>query len=81
MQRDQNHKPGFYWVRFEGDVQVMELQRTGLWRAAGSDQWYADSDICELLSERLRPPQSANAVERLSQEISKESANTKAGER
>lgn len=64
MLPDPKRKPGFYWVRFEGEVQVAEYaERT---RAEGSKYkgkfaWYfcglgyavKDEEICELLSRRL----------------------------
>ena len=74
MKADPARKSGFYWVRFEGEVQVAEyvarsrnisiLPKCGcpLWAAhwhilnSHGIRFYRDSEVCELLSERLTPP-------------------------
>jgi hypothetical protein len=61
MKRDPKLKPGFYWVRFEGEVIVAERvlacdYRSWVhlhWHIPGSDGCFKDSEICERLSERL----------------------------
>jgi len=63
MNRDAKRKPGFYWVRFEGQVIVAEY--TGFdalgcshyyphWHIPGSAACFADKEVCELLSSRLQ---------------------------
>lgn len=55
MKHDKMRVPGFYWFRFEGDIQVAEWAH-GSWIVAGSDMYYDDREVCELLSPRLEPP-------------------------
>lgn len=55
MTVDPNRKPGFFWVRFEGSVQVMEW-RAGSWLACGSPEGFTNGEVCELLSGRLWEP-------------------------
>jgi hypothetical protein len=65
MRRDKKRMPGFYWVRFEGDVLVAEYtngfgcsDERPHWHLPGSGECWKDKEICELLSGRL---QGANA--------------------
>jgi hypothetical protein len=68
MRTDRNRVPGFYWVRFEGEVIVAEytdgagcLEEVGgvevgvkpHWHVPGSDVCYKDREVCELLSATL----------------------------
>ncbi len=53
MNVDEKRKPGFYWVRFEGEVQVAEWTRLGSWVVTGSDRYFTDAEVCELLSGKL----------------------------
>lgn len=55
MKRDPKRKPGFYWIRFEGKAIVAEWQPI-LWYVGGSVTGFKDSEVCELLSSRLRAP-------------------------
>ena len=64
MKADRKRKPGFYWVRFEGELVVAEYT-DGLgcegndgkkhWHIPGSDGCFFDREVCELLSDRLFP--------------------------
>jgi hypothetical protein len=58
VKSDPKRTVGFYWVRFEGEVIVGEYtdtcSRHPHWHFTGSPSCYADSEVCELLSSRLR---------------------------
>jgi len=66
MEHDPSLKPGFYWVRFEGEVIVAEYTATRFkcdgqgcvdgtfhWHIPGSSDCWMDVEICERLSGRL----------------------------
>lgn len=57
MKADRERVTGFYWIRFEGQVVVAEYVVGGFkiprWYVPGSDLAYQDSEVCELLSDRL----------------------------
>lgn len=63
MKADRKRVPGFYWVRFEGEVIVAEwTDGTGCegndgkrhWHIPGSDGCFYDREVCELLSGRIQ---------------------------
>lgn len=65
MTPDPNRKPGFYWVRFEGEVQIMEYSQVkGHWYACASQMFFTDLQVCELLSDRLELKHAFKAHER-----------------
>ena len=61
MKSDSKRKPGFYWVRFEGVLVVAEYKRipasyhhrNGYWLMPGVETMWLNSEVCELLSNRL----------------------------
>lgn len=56
MNVDPKRKAGFYWVRFEGETQIAEWTVNGSWIVCGSDLFFSDAEVCELLSDRLKVP-------------------------
>lgn len=63
MKGDRKRVPGFYWVRFEGEVIVAEwTDGSGCegndgkphWHIPGSDGCFYDREVCELLSGRIQ---------------------------
>jgi hypothetical protein len=61
MKHDNKLKPGFYWVRFEGEVIVAERVKrhatkpTQLhWHVSGSEICFDDKEVCELLGGPLK---------------------------
>lgn len=63
MTRDKSRKPGFYWVRYEGEVIVAEYTRghgcsdeTSHWHLPGVDACHKDQEVCELLAGPLALP-------------------------
>lgn len=64
MKADRNRKSGWYWIRFEGQVIVGEYTADGCgcspegphWHVPLADACFLDRQICELLSDRLEPP-------------------------
>ncbi len=65
MKADRKRRSGFYWVRFEGLVIVAEYTADGLgcspegphWHVPMADNCFRNREICELLSDRLEPPE------------------------
>jgi len=64
--------PGFYWVRFEGEVVVAEYtdgrgcEGSGgrkHWHIPGSESCFKDREVCELLSFRLEPHEVKTVLE------------------
>lgn len=60
MKRDRKRLPGFYWVRFEGEIIVAEYVNRRVcapeihhWHIPGSNRCFRDGEICELLSTKL----------------------------
>lgn len=62
MKANPKRAPGFYWVRFEGDIVVAEYtdgsgcegsDGKGHWHIPGSDGWFMDREVCELLSGKI----------------------------
>ena len=58
MRPDRKRRPGFYWVRFEGEVVVAEYtlgrgcsDERPHWHIPGSSACWRDREICELLEE------------------------------
>jgi len=52
---DPKRKPGFYWVRFEGQVIIAEYVGSGKWQVPGSDRAWEDKEFCELICKVSRP--------------------------
>ena len=72
MKIDRKRKPGFYWVRFEGQIVVAEYTdgrgcidtstRSGFaerphWHVPGSETCFRDREVCELLNGPIPTPQ------------------------
>ena len=64
MKRDAKRLPGFYWVRFEGEIIVAEYtmgrgcsSERPHWHIPGSDTCFYDREVCELLSPELLSPE------------------------
>ena len=54
-------KPGFYWVRFRWDLQKVQPAElceavTPFWRSIGRVDWHSESEVAEVLSDRIPPP-------------------------
>jgi hypothetical protein len=63
LKPNRKRKPGFYWVRFEGEIVVAEYtegrgcsDERPHWHVPGSAECFKNREICELLSERLAQP-------------------------
>lgn len=63
MSNAKRRQPGFYWVRFKRVIPGLPLDPeiafwgSDGWRLSGADEG-ADDEELEVLSERLRPPES-----------------------
>jgi hypothetical protein len=65
MKADRYRKPGFYWVKFEGERLIAEWT-DGLgcegndgkkhWHVPGSDGCFYDREVCELIADPLLVP-------------------------
>lgn len=55
MNADPQRKPGFYWVRFEGNNQIAEWTDHGSWIFCGCDLFFSDAEVCEIISGHLEP--------------------------
>jgi hypothetical protein len=69
MKDSRVRQSGFYWVRFEGKVVVAEYTSYGRgcypgqhWHVPASSGCYGNSEVCELLSQRLTAPGSLPPV-------------------
>jgi hypothetical protein len=63
MRADKTREAGFYWVRFEGEIQVAEyvcgcpwLRNGHHWHVIGSASCFTNNMVCELLERKRLVP-------------------------